>query len=652
MEAEEKLNSLLREFENALRNRRMEDAEMKLKEAERYAYVLGINLEEQRRTLEAAKRELVECEIKKLLAEAKEKLKEGDFDTVVRLYAKAKELSTRYEILCEKVEGFGRRLEGTLDRAISLGDTLLSEGKLTEAIEVYERILPIAEVFKRDEPLRRRLANAKKVMEREKMLSELRELMTKADDSLNRKDYFSAVSALKSALEIARKLGMEREVRRRLEELRLRAENLVKRGDIAFESGNYTEALKFYTEVLPLLRALGERTGSIEDKVMYIENRERLKLLRKSVKFEIPNELPHGTETNVSIIITNKFSHELVVGVDLSKNTKYFELSRERVEFPPIEPGTTIGEEVAIRPKFIGDFEFTVRVKSNLGSFEEAFRIKVVKESGFKKPLVATAKTPLLNPLEALRDRYSDFQYIGEGGFARVYMAKRRDGKVVALKIPKALDPAIGRAFVREIANWMHLKHPNIVELYDVNVVPIPYLEMEYCESSLEKLPLPLSPDEASLIIFNIADGLKYAHSKGIIHRDLKPSNILLKKGLPKISDWGLSKVLGESMSTTTTTSFTPYYAAPEQVDKKFGHTDERTDIWQLGVIFYQLVTGRLPFEGSLSQVIMGILGTKPAPPSKLNPEAEKVEPIILKMLAKRKGTRAWKSFRVIWQRF
>lgn len=88
-------------------------------------------------------------------------------------------------------------------------------------------------------------------------------------------------------------------------------------------------------------------------------------------------------------------------------------------------------------------------------------------------------------------------------------------------------------------------------------------------------------------------------------------------------------------MSSTTTASFTPYYAAPEQIDKKFSHTDERTDIWQLGVIFYELVTGRLPFEGSLSQVMMGILRDDPVPPSELNPTAKEVEPIIMKMIAK-----------------
>ncbi len=242
-----------------------------------------------------------------------------------------------------------------------------------------------------------------------------------------------------------------------------------------------------------------------------------------------------------------------------------------------------------------------------------------------------------------LEDLYTDFELIGQGGFAWVYRARRKkDGKVVALKIPKNLDPATGKSFLREITHWFNLKHPNIVELYDANVLPVPYLEMEYCDKPLSALRKPMDVQQAAMMVFNIAEGLKYAHSKGIIHRDLKPSNVLLKNGIPKISDWGLSKVISESKSSTTTTSFTLLYAAPEQLSKsQFGHTDERTDIWALGVLFYELVTGKLPFDGSdLGEITFSILSKEPIPPSKLNQDASSVEPIIMKMLAKRKEDR------------
>jgi len=244
------------------------------------------------------------------------------------------------------------------------------------------------------------------------------------------------------------------------------------------------------------------------------------------------------------------------------------------------------------------------------------------------------------DPLKRLFERYTEVEPIGEGGFARVYKAKRKDGKIVALKVPKSVDEETGRAFIREITNWLHLKHPNIVRLYEANVVPVPYIEMEYCESSLEKEKKPMDVEKAAWIIFNTAEGLKYAHSRRIIHRDLKPSNILLKNGVPKISDWGLSKFIGEEKAKTIV--FTPYYAAPEQVSPEtFGDVDERSDIWQLGVIFYELVTGKRPFEGrSLSSLAQAITTKEPVKPSELNPDAKEVEPIIMKMLAKRKEER------------
>ena len=103
----------------------------------------------------------------------------------------------------------------------------------------------------------------------------------------------------------------------------------------------------------------------------------------------------------------------------------------------------------------------------------------------------------------------------------RIFKAVRiKDGKEVAVKIPISLDPETGKAFTKEISNWNLLGHENIVELYDVNILPIPYLEMELCDSSLEEVPKPMEVEEAASIIFDLAKGLKHAHGKGIIHRD------------------------------------------------------------------------------------------------------------------------------------
>lgn len=256
---------------------------------------------------------------------------------------------------------------------------------------------------------------------------------------------------------------------------------------------------------------------------------------------------------------------------------------------------------------------------------------------------IPSSLTPKTFPPE-LQPKYTDVEFLGKGGFARVFKAKRKsDGKVVAVKIPISLDEATGKSFLKEIKAWEELKHPNIVELYDMNIMPLPYFEMEYVDNrSIEELKKPIEVERAARIVFDISEGLKYAHSRRIIHRDLKPHNVLLTKDLiPKITDWGLSKVLAES-KTSSVAGFSPVYAAPEQVSpKQFGRADARTDIYQLGTIFYELVAGRLPFGGdSVAEISSAIINEKPAPPSTLNPEARDVEDIILKCLAKNQGER------------
>jgi len=250
-------------------------------------------------------------------------------------------------------------------------------------------------------------------------------------------------------------------------------------------------------------------------------------------------------------------------------------------------------------------------------------------------------KPPPYFPAELLTI-YSSAELIAKGGFARVFRAcRKRDGVLVAAKVPVDMDPAVGKSFLREIENWQKLDHDNITRLLDFNILPVIYLEMELCHQSLEELTKPLMVERAAYIILEITRGLRYAHSKGIIHRDLKPSNILLKDDIPKISDWGLSKVKSDSRLSLST-SFSPIYAAPEQYSpRSFGKSDERTDIFQLGIIFYELITGELPFKGEdLTEISYAITTETPKPASEANPEASGIEPIILKCLQKKKDDR------------
>jgi parallel beta-helix repeat protein len=237
-----------------------------------------------------------------------------------------------------------------------------------------------------------------------------------------------------------------------------------------------------------------------------------------------------------------------------------------------------------------------------------------------------------------LTDKYQGIEYIGKGGIARIYRATRKsDGQRVAIKIPINFDELTGISFMKEIKVWEGLRHPNIVEISGGNILPLPYFEMEYLPSSLDHEVLPMRVCEATRIVDGIAQGLAYAHQRGVVHRDLKPQNILLTTHrIPKISDWGLSKVMTDGADSQIG-GFSPIYAAPEQISpKRYGPTDARTDIYQVGVLFYELVTGRAPAAGdSIAEIISSILDHAPVDPSSLNAEATAVEPIILKCLEK-----------------
>ena len=238
-----------------------------------------------------------------------------------------------------------------------------------------------------------------------------------------------------------------------------------------------------------------------------------------------------------------------------------------------------------------------------------------------------------------LESKYTEITYVGRGGIAWVFSARRKtDGVIVAVKIPISFDETTGKCFLNEIAAWETLMHKNIVEVTAVNILPVPYVEMEFVPGSLEALEKPLPVWKAVHIIQGITAGLQYAHQHGFIHRDIKPHNILLTVDVvPKITDWGMSKVLAADVKKSSIAGFSLSYAAPEQVSpSEFGRTGEHTDIYQLGVVFYELVTGSIPFGGeSIVEVGNSILRDEPIPPSEYNPDAEAVQKIILKCLEK-----------------
>ncbi|MDH7594175.1 MAG: protein kinase [Methanomicrobiales archaeon] len=253
----------------------------------------------------------------------------------------------------------------------------------------------------------------------------------------------------------------------------------------------------------------------------------------------------------------------------------------------------------------------------------------------------STTETPALRqsifPPE-LAQRYTEIEFAGVGGIARVFRAKRRsDQAEIAVKIPVSFDEATGKSFLKEMRVWEELRHPNIVRVDGVNILPFPYVEMEYIPRSLKELRTPMPAEEAVRIAIGIAEGLRHAHSKGVVHRDLKPENILMGDDMtPKITDWGLSARVAEE-SQGTIAGFSIPYAAPEQLSpSRFGSCGEATDIYQLGVILYELVTGRLPFTGrDMYETSLAIMNERPVPPEEIDPFLGPLSGLIMRCLEK-----------------
>jgi hypothetical protein len=242
----------------------------------------------------------------------------------------------------------------------------------------------------------------------------------------------------------------------------------------------------------------------------------------------------------------------------------------------------------------------------------------------------------------SLVEKYPGAEYMGEGGVGRVFRAEDAEGRTVAIKVPIRFDEVTGTHFTKELQLWQGLHHKNIVEIYSANIFPVPYIEIEYYRTSLAEIPLPLSMERSVEIITGVAEGLLYAHERGIIHRDIKPENVLISdEGVPKITDWGLAKALTDTRQTALI-SFSPDFAAPEQLAPNlFGDTGPWTDIYQLGVLFYDLVTGQVPFRGGgIAEVMHAILYEDPVLPQLPGPGGPVIQDIILICMKKKPGER------------
>ncbi|HEX5716926.1 MAG TPA: protein kinase, partial [Thermoanaerobaculia bacterium] len=241
-------------------------------------------------------------------------------------------------------------------------------------------------------------------------------------------------------------------------------------------------------------------------------------------------------------------------------------------------------------------------------------------------------------------------EHIGGGGMGVVYKAEdTKLERTVALKfLPPELtrDPVAKARFLQEARAASALEHTNICTIHEVDetedgqlYLAMPAYDGETLKRKVEKGPLPL--EEAIDFAIQVGQGLAKAHRQGIVHRDIKPANLIVTgDGIVKILDFGLAKLAGAAGLTRAGFCLgTPSYMSPEQAR---GEVDQRTDLWSLGVVLYEMLTGRPPFRADTDQgIIYSLLTEEPEPVRKLRPEAPpELERIVKKMLAKDPGDR------------
>ena len=243
-----------------------------------------------------------------------------------------------------------------------------------------------------------------------------------------------------------------------------------------------------------------------------------------------------------------------------------------------------------------------------------------------------------------LDNRYEILEVIGTGGMAVVYKARcHRLNRLVAIKILKdefAMDEEFRRRFHAEGEAVAMLSHPNIVQVYDVstsdsaNSIVMELIDGISLKQYMEKKGV-LNWKETLHFAMQIAKALEHAHSRGIVHRDIKPHNVMvLKNGSVKVMYFGIARVMNKSNTLTKEALGSVHYISPEQA--KGGHTDNRSDIYSLSVVMYEMMTGRPPYDGesAVSVAIQHINGGAPLP-STLNPNIPKgLEQIIMKGMA------------------
>ncbi|AXI24857.1 hypothetical protein CFE53_01230 [Methanofervidicoccus sp. A16] len=580
-------------------------------------------------------------EAKELKEEALNLLKKGRFNEAEELIEKAKlAAKPTPDYLLQRAKDFALDAERSF-----------TQDKFEESIELWRRSLEEYERAKeaarerKDEDLvrdiefaqeriRQNIENAKIAIDNREMLklvSKANEYVEKGNKFFSSKNYDSALESymeakrlFKSALDIAEKRNFERDkIREGLESVEESIEH-VKLGkgeyliDVDIED---PEAERKLYSALEYLRSLDVRDKDrvkeliqeCSERIIAVKIRNAERMMEKTEELFKSGEYYDARERYREVWQYLNEVEDEAVSLKVTSKIPYIQDLRNACDRNITQIRRLLVDVGEVKPEIY-----------KVEDVRRGIKIEVERGGGFIRD----------ERLEKLREEYESLEYIGSGGFARVYKAKRRDdGSIVALKIPEELTREAEKVFFNELENWRKLNHRNIVRLIEPRLTPFPHMVLEYVDGgSLKEGRMDI--EDACRIINDVARGIEYAHSQLVIHGDIKPQNILLKRigrfYEAKITDFGLAVAVTKSRSIR---GFTPMYSAPEQLE---GKVSEKTDVYQLGLLLYVMLTGFNPFDGKTnSEIEEKVRNYIPEPPSKYNRDAEGLDDLIMRCLSK-----------------
>ncbi len=498
------------------------------------------------------------------------------------------------------------------------------------------------------------------------------------------------VDVCKRALDLCNKTGLDidwcKKIKSVYEDLMKEYNGLIKQARELYNTmsrglriGSYRVVFENLSKFIDICNNLGS-IDVCKNTSGVLESTRRINEFLESVRVVVPESSLSKT-FRVKIEVVN--SLDKPVGnlyVDFTSSKQYFLVEENRVLFTLIPSGKRVSRTIYFSAREEG--KLPLRYSVCLGDYciEKSTYIDIgVRKAIREKPVTPTIATPVLIGYSIyslhryrldfvkgsrLREHmrfaeYTCYSLLGEGGFSVTLLCVDSSGYNVVVKIPREfflelmvsepgrLKTYTGRdleAFEREASILKELDHPNIVRLIDYRVKPTPMLILEYCElgdlSRLLSISGRLDPRVVLEIMIPIVSALAVAHNHKppIIHRDIKPSNILLTRDyVPKLTDFNIAKIMSTVSESSRTKAYTEAYAAPEQLrtgDSKLPPPGPYTDIWSIGVVMYEMLTARKPYNPEeLKQKDLDKI-EKPEPPSKYNKQVPKeLDNIIIEML-------------------